>query len=92
MSESPTPRIRSGSVPVARRAATRPGGAVVADGIVVVVATAAGRTAVDGTDVVETAADGTDVITATVLPVTLLAGAAGDEPASSGTEPTPRVI
>ena len=82
MSESPTPRIRSGSVPVARRTATRPVGAVVADGIVVEVATVA----------VGTAVDGTCVTTGTVLTGTLLAGAVGDEAASSETEPRTRVI
>ncbi len=83
MSESPTPRIRSGSAPVARRTATRPGRAVVvADGIVVEVAAVAAGAVVDGTA----------VVAGTVLARTLVVGAEVDKPASSGTELTTRVV
>ena len=83
MSESPTPRIRSGSAPVARRTATRPGRVVVvADGIVVEVAAVAAGAVVDEVG----------VVAGTVLAGTLAAGAMVDEPASSRTEPTTRVV
>ena len=83
MSESPTPRIRSGSAPVARRTATRPGRAVVvADGIVVKVAAVAAGAVVDGVG----------VVAGTVLAGTLAAGAMVDEPATSRTELTTGVV
>ncbi len=83
MSESPTPRIRSGSAPVARRAAISSGSAVpVTDGIVVEVAAVAEGAVVDGIG----------VVAETVLIGTLVAGAVDDEPASSGTEPAARVV
>ena len=83
MSESPTPRIRSGSAPVARRTATRPGRTVVvADGIVVEVASMAAGAVVAGAG----------VVARTVLAEILVAGAVVDETASSGTEPTTRVV
>ena len=83
MSESPTPRIRSGSAPVARRTATRPGTAmVVADGNVVEVAAVAAGAVVDGTG----------VVAGTVLGRTPVAGTVVDGPASSSTGPTTRVV
>ena len=73
------------------------------DGIVVEVAAVAEGAVVDGIGVVaETVltgtlvagavVDGIGVVAETVLTGTLVAGAVVDEPASSGTEPTARVV
>ena len=83
MSESPTPRIRSGSALVARRTATRPWETVVvADGIVVEEAAVAAGTVVDEIG----------VVAGTVLTGTLVTGTVVDEAASFGTEPTTKVV
>ena len=82
MSESPTPRIRSGSVPVALRTPSSPGRTVVVtDGIVVEIAAVTVGTVLTGT-----------LVTGAVLTGTRVTGAVGDESASSGTEPRTRVI